>query len=392
VNRQVLLLAFGWAIAQTVNVVLITGASVLGRDLVSDKTLATLPVAAQHTSTMLATIPASFLMRRIGRRGGFLVGTLLGLCGATIGLVAAATRSFPLVNLGSAFLGSYVGFSLFYRFTAADTADDKSRAKAISLVMAGGVVAGLMGPSLAAASKDLVPGVPFAGYYGALIALLFLAIGSLAFLHVPPSPKVETPTRSLREIARQPIFLVAVFGGMIAYGCMAFVMTATPLAMMGCCHSFADAARVVQWHTVAMFAPSFVTGHLIARYGILGVMFTGAALMLGCVGTSVMGTSFELFFVALVLLGIGWNFLFVGATTLLTLTYRPSERAKVQAANDFVVFGTVALAAFLSGPTLERGGWSRVTLAIVPFTVLSLGTILWLARSRESRAVLSGPS
>jgi MFS family permease len=386
--RDVVLLALGWAVAQTVNVLLITAASVLGRELAADASNATLPVAVQHLATTVATVPASLLMQRIGRRGGFVVGTLIGLCGAALGLGAVWARSFALLCLGSALIGLYLGSALFYRFAAADAASESFRAKAISLVMAGGVTAGLSGPSLAVLSRDSIPDLPFAGCYAAVGLLLLVALGGLAVLRVPPPPRLEAPARPLREIARQADFKVAVIGGMVAYGSMAFVMTATPLAMMGCAHSFAQAAHVVRWHTVAMFAPSFFTGDLIGRFGVLGVMLAGVLLLLACVGVSGVGTSIPVFFVALVLLGVGWNFLFVGSTTLLTRTYRPWERAKVQAVNDFLVLGSVAVAAFLSGGTLHHFGWSAVNDALVPFGVICVAAIVWLALRRRRDAAL----
>jgi MFS family permease len=379
-RRIVFLLALCQALAMTGNSILGTTAAIVGNLLTADKALSTLPVALQMTGTMLATVPAALLMARIGRRGGFWTGAAIGVAGAAIATLAIFADSFTMFCAGTMLIGANTGFVQQYRFAASEAADDAFRSKAISLVLAGGVVSGLFGPETAKWSRDLFAPVMFAGCY-AIIAALYLASAVLLCLirlPKPSAPALRRGGRPLVEIATQPIFVVAAVAGMVGYGVMSALMTVTPIAMLGCGFAFVDAAFVIQWHSLGMYLPSFITGHLISRLGVTTILLVGAGLLLVCCGTNLMGVAELNFWSALVLLGIGWNFLFVGATTLLTRAYDAHEKAKVQALNDFLIFGTVALSSFSSGALLTGFGWSMVQLAVLPFVVIATTAVLWL--------------
>jgi len=375
-RTNVLLLTLCQALTMTGNNILATTAALVGYSLLVDKSWATLPTALQMTGTMAAIVPASFLMARLGRRNGFTIGAAIGGTGEAVAVLAIFLASFPLFCLGTALLGSYSGFSAYYRFAAAETAPPEFRGKAISLVMAGGVAAAIFGPEAAKWSRDLFAPVLFAGCYALIVIFCLASIVLLRFIVLPPAGSVSrfAPARPLRAIVGQPMFLMAASAGMIAYGMMSLVMTATPLAMLGCGLPFEDAAFVIQWHALGMYAPSFVTGHLIDRFGAPRVMLSGVVLLGSCAAIALSGVALPQFWLALVLLGIGWNFLFIGSTALLTGTYSPAERAKTQAANDFLIFGMVALSSFSSGVVLNFFGWNAVNLLILPFA----GTILIL--------------
>jgi MFS family permease len=319
-------------------------------------------------------------MARVGRRGGFWTGAAVGIAGAGVAAFAIFVGSFALFCVGTLLIGANTGFVQQYRFAASEAADDAFRSKAISLVLAGGVVSGLFGPETAIWSRDLFAPVAFAGCYAmiAALALASAALLCLVRLPKPPAPALRGGGRPLVEIATQPLFIVAALAGMVGYGVMSAVMTATPIAMLGCGFTFPDAAFVIQWHTLGMYAPSFFTGHLIGRFGVTSILLAGAGLLLACgaINLACMG---ELnFWSALVLLGIGWNFLFVGATTLLTRCYAANEKAKVQALNDFLIFGTVAVASFASGAVLTGFGWSTVQLVALPPVAAVALAVLWL--------------
>ena len=387
-RRNVLILALCQALAMTSTSLMVTVAALVGQMLAADKTLATLPIAVQFTATMATTIPASLLMKRIGRRAGFSVGALLGAAGAGLAIAAIFAGSFVVFCLAGAAVGAALGFAMFYRFAAADAADPAFRGKAISLVLTGGVVAAVAGPQLARWSRDLFQPALFAGCFVAIAGLWLAALLLLQLVDIPRPSELERRAggRPLAAIVRQPAFVVAALGAMIGYGVMSLVMTVTPLAMIGHAHEFDDAAFVIQWHVLGMYAPSFVTGHLIARVGVLNVLAAGVALIGACVAVNLSGTGVMQFWAALTLLGLGWNFLFIGSTTLLTETYRPEERAKTQALNDFLVFGTVAMSSFASGAVHNHFGWSAVNLAVIAPISAVLLAVLWLRRRRAALA------
>lgn len=386
--RNVVLLAICQALAMTSMSVNMTVAALTGQQLATNPAMATVPLALQFTATMLTTIPASLLMRRVGRKAGFTVGIFIGVAGALLAFHGIFERSFWIFSAGSMLIGSFQGFAIFYRHAAADTASAAFRSKAISLVLAGGVFAAIAGPELSKWSFNLFDPVTYAGCF---IVVAVVQAASLAFLHfvvVPPvaAPDPKNTGRPLWEIVRQPTFLIAATGGMIGYSVMSFVMTATPLAIMGCGYEFRDAAFVIQWHVLAMYAPSFVTGSIIQRFGADRVMLLGAVILLASVAVNLTGIDIAQFWTGLVLLGIGWNFMFVGGTSLLAECHKPVERAKVQGLNDFLIFGTVTVASFASGALLTEFGWTGVNLGVIPLLLVA-GFVIGVAAWRKPRAV-----
>jgi MFS family permease len=363
-----------------------TVTALTGSILSADPALATLPLALQMTATMLTTLPASLLMRRVGRQLGFATGVVIGVAGALVACYAIFESNFFLFCVGSMMIGSFQGFAILYRYAAADTASEAFKPKAISLVLAGGVVAALIGPELSKWSFDLFEPVMFAGSF---IIIAIVQSSSLLFLAMvqiprPTADERKESGRPILEIARQPVFIVAAIGSMIGYGTMTFLMTATPLAMIACGFEFPDAAFVIQWHALGMFAPSFFTGWLIQRFGVLTIMLTGALAYLACVIINLAGIEMLQFFSALVLLGIGWNFLFIGGTTLMTEAYRPEERAKVQGLGDFLVFSTVAAASFSSGAIHHAAGWQVLNYGVLPLVAIVTVTLLWYRSYRRN--------
>jgi MFS family permease len=385
--RNVLLLALCQALFMTATSGMISAAALVGFGLADDKALATLPTSLQFVAIMVATTPASLLMRRIGRRDGFTVGAAIGVAGALIAAWGLFDASFPLVCLGHFLVGVFNGFAQFYRFAAADAASDANRSRAISLVLAGGVVASV-GPLLASLVKDWFAPIDFAGIYVSVGGLYVATIVILRFVTIPRPSAEERAARGrpLGAIMRQPVFLVAVLAALVGYASMSVVMTSIPLAMKVCGLSFFDTAQVIQWHVFGMFAPSFFTGHLIRRFGVYNVMLAGAAIEALCVAVNVADTTLANFWIGGVLLGVGWNFLFVGATTLVTGAYTAAERAKTQAANDFIVFSGVAAASLLSGVLHETIGFAHMNYAVLPLLALTVAATLALARLKAGGA------
>lgn len=387
-RKKIALLSLCQALALSCTSMSIVATPIAAYSIADTKWLSTLPIALQHLGIMLSTFPASFLMRRIGRQYGFMVGAGIGMGGATLAAIAMYQASFPLLCVGLFFVGAFLGHAQYYRFAAAEVAPDSYRAKAISWVLAGGVLAALIGPNLANFSRDWLAPVLFAGTYFAMVGLLVLTVGVLVFLRVPQPSKVETagPQRPLLEIVTQPIFVVAAGGAILSYAVMSFLMTATPFAMTVCNYAFSDTAGVISAHVLGMFVPSFFCGWLITRFGVLNVMLAGVGLLAASIGINLHGTSLEHFWLALVLLGVGWNFLFTGGTTLVTTTYTPAERAKTQAVNDFLVFGTTGLASLSAGILHEIFGWSVLNMISIPLVVLALLAVLSL-RLRTRTAI-----
>jgi len=393
-KRNVLTLAACQALFQTASVLIMTVGGLAGQMLAADKSLATLPIASMSVGTALVTIPASLIMQRAGRRVGFMIGTLLGALGGGLSVVALLIGSFWLFNLGNLLVGAYQGFSQFYRFAAAEVASPEFKSRAISFVLAGGVVAAIAGPHLGNHTRDLLgSGTTFAGSYVTVVVLSLAAMALLGRLQVPPAALTTDTSgaRPLAEIVRQPAFVVALTGASVGYGVMILAMTATPLAMVAQHHGVGDAAFVIQWHVLGMFVPSFFTGTLIARFGVLPVMFTGAVLLLGHVTIALSGVALLNFVSALMLLGVGWNFLFIGGTTLLTETYRMSEKGKVQGLNDFLIVGVVVIASFASGGLLQRFGWQGVNMAALPFLLGIAALIAGFALRRRMQPSLGSP-
>lgn len=383
-----LLLAGSQALMLSAIVLSMSLAAILGALLAPDKSLATLPVAAMVVGTAIASLPAAMLMRRLGRRAGFLMGASLGVAGSALAGYGLWQSSFVLFVLGHLLLGSYQGFANYYRFAAAEAVDTAHTTRAISWVVAGGVVAAFLGPQLGQWGRDWLVSGPFVGSYLAQAVLSVMALGVLSQVRLKPvAVAAGGAVRSARELLSQPLLLTSILGTSVGYSVMIMVMTATPLAMLGCGLPGQSVTPVIQWHVVGMFAPSFFTGNLIKRHGAPRIMQAGFALLLGHVAIALSGLEFLHFALALILLGVGWNFAFVGGTALLTQTYRPAEQLKVQAINEFLVFGLVAASSLSAGWLYDRYGWATLNLAVVPFLVLALlasvGTELKTLRLRE---------
>jgi MFS family permease len=348
-----------------------------------------MPHSMMWLGTMATSLPASHLMRLVGRRNGFLVGAFLGLVGVLVGAHALFEGSFWTFCAATFLIGGFQSVSMFYRFAAAEAAPLEQRANAISLVIGGGVVAAIIGPELSILSKDWFSPFEFAGTYVALIAFPILLAATLAFIEFPAAsaPQRGPTGRPLREIARQPAFRVAILGGMVSWGAMVLVMTATPLSVVACGHSFADSAFVIQWHVLGMYAPSFFTGWLIGRLGTKTVIYGGLALWVVSATVALSGVTVTHFWLMNLLIGAGWNLMFVGSTELLTRCYVPAERAKVEGLNDFVVFGTVAAATFVSGFIHHLWGWDAVILTILPtMAALALAVVVLRPGPRPAAA------
>ncbi len=379
-RKNVLLLSVCQAMMNTGISLIIATAALVGYTLADDKSLATLPIALQLFAGMCATIPASLLMDRIGRRAGFQIGAVLGLCGAIVSTIAIVYENFFWFCFGAIPLGLFRGFAVYYRLAAVDNVTPEFKPRAISYVMAGGVVAAFLGPNLASISADWISGATFAGSYLALSSVYIISMLALAGISVPRKDTAVDfhKGRKLTTIMTQPRFIVAAVGGMLGYSTMSLIMTATPLSMKNLALPFGDVALVIQWHVFAMFAPSFFTGNLINRFGVLKVMVWGVALNLLCIAANIYDQSLINIWIALFLLGVGWNFLFVSATTMLTDTYQLEERAKTQAANDFLVITMVTLAVFVAGPLEFYLGWVALNLFALPLILLILASIIWL--------------
>lgn len=388
-KRTVLLLAAAQALYQTAGVLMFTLAGLVGLQLAPDEGLATLPIALLMVASAATTIPASLLMQRIGRKAGFLLGTALGIAAGLLGALAIGLHHFGLFIAASMLMGSYQGFAQFYRFAAADVASIDFRSRAIAWVIAGGVVAAVAGPNLARFTQGL-SAVPFVASYLTLAALGVLAALAILRLSLPP-PAVEEVSgeaRPLADVLRTPVFLTALLGSATGFAVMSMVMTATPIAMHMHGHHLDASATVIQWHVLGMFVPSFFTGALIRRAGVLTVMAAGALLLGGTVAIALAGHAYLHYLAGLILLGVGWNFLFIGGTTLLTEAYRPAEKGRVQAAHDFLVFGLSALASFSAGKLLAVWGWQAVNLTALPLLIVVLVAVLGLALARRRQAAV----
>jgi len=387
-RRNIPLLATSQALMMSSMSLLLTATALVGLELAPDKSLATLPIAVIFIAVMLTSIPAAMLMERIGRKPAFMFSTIFGMAGGVTATIAIISQNFWLFVLSGFLVGIFNAFGNYFRFAAADSVEPELKSKAISAVLIGGVVAAVVGPNLANLTRDSVSGVMFAGSYISVIVLYLITLVVLSFLKLPHRSHTENRQdtdkgRPLLVIARQPKFIVAILCAMLGYGVMSFVMTATPLAMHSHAHSFSDTSFVISWHVLGMFAPSFFTGHLIYRYGVLKIMFIGGLLGLGCVAANLLGNTVTHYWIGLTLLGVSWNFLFIGGTSLLTETYLPEERAKAQAMNDFIIFTTVAVASLTAGALQHNLGWQVVNIGVIPLLGIILMSIFWLASSKK---------
>jgi MFS family permease len=378
-RRNIVLLACCQALLLTNAVTLISVGALAGYALAEDKTLSTVPALSYVIGVALCAFPASMWMKRVGRRNGFLTGILLGLLGAATATVAIAAASLALLCVGHFLLGMYNAFGQYYRFAAADAARSDSRAKAISLVLAGGLVGGIVGPELTKVTIDLAQPQFLATYASLLFfGVAAMAIASRLDIAATSGSTRDDDVRPLAELAAQPRFIVAVMVGALGYAVMNFLMTATPLAMRFCGHPYGAAAGVIMAHVIAMFAPSFVTGSLIQRFGVLNVMLAGVVAQAACAIVALSGEQVAHFWWALVLLGLGWNFMYVGASTLLTETYRAAEKAKAQGLNEITVFAVQAVSSFSSGFLVNAAGWATLNHIAVPLVLLAGAAIVWL--------------
>jgi len=387
-RRDIGLLAACQALLLTNNSTLIAINGLAGLALAPRAALATVPVTCWVLGGALATMPASLHMKRVGRQAGLMSGTRWGIAGALICSAAIYWQLFWLLCLGTLVWGVYNAYGQYYRFAAADVATPENRPIAISLVLAGGLVGGIVGPTLSRWTVNL-GGTRFMGAYLTLIAVAVGAMVLLRYVRIPTPSAAERAAsgRPLSEIAAQPKFIVAVLSAALGYGVMNFLMTSTPIAMQVCGHPYGAAAFVISSHVIGMFGPSFFTGALIRRYGVIPVMLAGAALNLLTIGIALAGITVAHFWWALVLLGVGWNFLYTGGTTLLTQTYRPEERAKAQGANDQTIFIVMLVSSFASGATVTTAGWTLVNWLALPLVAVIAVALGWYTvHTRAQRA------
>lgn len=362
---------------------LITVSALIGFELAPDKRLTTLPLALQFFAIMCTSFPASIIMGKFGRKIGFLLAGIIGVVGSSIAIWSILHASFYGYCIATVCFGIFAGFANYYRFTAAEVVTPLNKGMAISLVMAGGVIAAFIGPNLANWSSGMFEAYSFAGPFVVLMGVYVLSMCTIAFADLPVlnTHVIEGnhSSRSLSELVLQPIFIVAVTCQMLGYGAMNFVMSSTPLAMNVHNYGIAETAVVIQWHVVAMFAPSFITGHLIKSLGIVPVLFLGAVFGFASIAINLLAPiSVVNFVVALIALGISWNFLYVGGTTLLTDAYNPAEKTRAQGVNDLLVFSTVTLTALTTGTVHHLWGWQVVNILALPMLVLATLAIMWL--------------
>ncbi|WP_441351174.1 MFS transporter [Sulfitobacter sp. CB-A] len=384
-NLTVLILAQSLGAASGPIVISLGG--LVGQDLATDPALATLPVSIYNLGLALGTVPAAWIMRQYGRRSGYLLGAMIGVLSGLVAAGAISFGAFIFFCLGTFLAGLYASYVQSYRFAAADGREGADRGRAISWVMVGGLIAAIIGPQLVIATRDAVPGVPFAGSFLSQAALALIAFFVLTRLRGrQPAATAQTSSddggRTVLQLLASPKYMLGVAAGVVSYGLMSFVMTAAPLAMVGCGHSIDHAAWGIQWHVLAMFAPSLVTGKLIARFGKEKV--TAAGLIIIGISGAVALTGLDLrhFFISLILLGIGWNFGFIGATAMVAAAHTEAERGRAQGLNDFAVFGTVAALSFFSGALMQASGWHLINLLMFPFIAIVLAPLVWQAARR----------
>lgn len=379
-RRNVPVLAAAQALFMSTQAMGIATTPLAALAMLEQKSLATVPIFLNHAGIMLTTIPASLLMAHIGRRAGFSIGAVLAVIFGVMASLAVWTQRFDLLCVAALLQGASAAFAWYYRFAAADVSPVAFKARAISYVMAGGVAAGIIGPELAKYTVDWFSPHMFLGVY---LTISLVGATSLILLQALRIPRLTAAERAeggrpLGTIMRQPAYITALTSSMFGYGVMTLVMSATPLAMIGCGYGFGHSATVIQAHIIAMFLPSFFTGHLIQRFGVLPVIATGAVIEIGCALVNIAGVDYWNFMIANVLVGLGWNFTYVGGSTLLTRTYEPSERAKVQASHDFIVYATTATAAAAAGIMHANTGWTALNLSAVPMMMAVLLATFWL--------------
>ncbi len=381
-NRNLILLAVCQGLFLTNNITFIAINGLVGFSLAPFSWMATLPVMGYVVGGALSTVPVSRIQERFGRKPSFLIGIGVAILSSLLCLLAATTKNFALLVTATLIAGFYQANGHLYRFAAAELAGRDGKEKAVSWVLAGGILGAIAGPNIAAATKDVFA-VPFAGAYLSLTLVGGIAAGVMSLIQFPPvvatTPTPDHAARPLSVIIRQPLFVLATLGAALGYGVMNLLMAATPLAMQTCGFPFKDAALVLEWHVIGMFAPGFFTGHLIQRYGALTIMAVGVALNILCIGIALTGVELHQFLIALFLLGVGWNFLFTASTTLSLKTYRPSEKDRAQAAINLAVFSTMVLTSFGSGALVTTQGWSLLNLgSLIPMGLMAMA-LVWAA-------------
>ena len=384
--RNALRLAFAVALAGANATVIFATGAIVGSMLAPNPAYATLSISVFVVGMAAGTLPIGWIARRYGRRAAFMTGAGAGVLTGLLACYAVVTGSFALFCLSTFFGGLYQAAAQSYRFAAADSASDTFRPKAIAWVMAGGVFAGVLGPQLVTYTMDLWQPYLFAVSYLAQAAVALLAMVVLWQVEAPPPLPVDTPdSRPLMEIVKQPRFVAAVICGVISYGLMNFIMTSAPLAMKLCGHSVTDSNLAIEFHVIAMYLPSFITGSLISRFGAGKVILAGMVLIVLAAVAGLAGQTVYHFWADMILVGLGWNFGFIGATALVTETHRPSERTKVQSFNDFLVFGTMVVGSFSSGRILIDFGWDMVNELVFPLVFVGIAALLWFRRSQKVR-------
>ncbi|PMM57022.1 MFS transporter [Vibrio splendidus] len=384
-NRNVWLLSLCQALLMTGNILLISVIGLIGKQIAPSASMITLPVALQFLGLMAATIPASLISGKLGRKRGFSIGNVVGISGASLATYALSQQHFYLFCFATFLLGIGIGFGTLYRFAAIEVCDENARHRAISLSMAGGVLAAVLGPNLAIMSQQWSEDGLYIGAFASLIGLNILALIILQTIQFPKvsfnsqAPKADP----LSVIVKAPNFIVAVFAAMVAYAVMNILMTATPLAMIGCGFDFTKAAGVIEWHVLGMFLPAFFTGSLIEKFGSRMMILAGGVLFVVSIAINIHGVSIWHFRAALVVLGVGWNFMFIAATGLFSQSYQSQNKAKAQAFNEFIVFGCVTFTALLSGWLESTAGWQNLNIYVLPFVLAVI--ILFAFSARKSR-------
>jgi len=396
---SVYLLAICQSLMQSSNILMIAVSALACLPMLEDKSLVTLPISLQFFSMMLTSVPASLFMGRFGRKAGFMLASFIGMTGGVLAIIAILNNQFWLFSIAAVCLGMFNGFGNYYRFAAVDLVQAEFKSRAISYVMVGGVFAALIGPNLStmanyvfsemktgSALGESIANSQFAGAFFFVVAFYILTLLILSFIKLPSAEAehVSGKIRPWRALISQPTFSTALICGMFGFGVMSLVMTATPLAMMHHAHNFSDTMFVIQWHVLAMFVPSFFTGNLIMRFGIVNILLWGVVFAFACVVINLIGQSTWHFTLALIFLGLSWNFLFIGATSLLTDSYKPQEKAKSQAINDFLVFTTVTIASLSAGVLQHQFGWAMVNIGVLPLIVIMLFSVLRLKKATNN--------
>ncbi|MFD2177953.1 MFS transporter [Veronia pacifica] len=391
-NRNVWLLALSQALLMSGNVLLISVNGLIGQSLSPSPVWVTLPVATQFVGMMLATIPASLIMGRIGRKKGFIIGNTIGITGSMMCVYALYQQEFWLFCFCTLLLGIGIGFATLYRFAAVEVSAPEAKSRAISISMAGGVIAAVLGPNIAIHSKNWLSGAEFSGGFAALTMLYSFALIILLFIQFPPlTPKEAQPRpNSFASILSRPGYLLTVFTALVAYAVMNLLMTVTPIAMHKHGFSFEASAIVIEWHVLGMFAPAFITGHIIDRVGTRFTVLMGTTLIITCTLINIQGATEWHFRLALLLLGVGWNFMFIGATSALTEYYLPEDKAQAQAFNEFAVFGSVTVSALLSGQLESTLGWQVLNQVTLPLMIAVLVFYFFKSRVKPELASHQG--